>query len=626
MCGPWITSALALGAAWTPTPVQAQRYFEPVPGRAATGVDHHLLADPEAARALGIPLAAEVLAGTDGESPVTGARAALVVLGRFADTETPLVGSDLVRDRMFIGSSGAPTLPDFYQDQSGGAFTVTGDVVGWVQSHVTLQAAAGSLNGHGWVGEDIDLHVAALLSQLDPDLDLGAFDNDGPDGIPNSGDDDGNVDFLSLKYAEVGGHCGGPGPWPHFGAITVDGEPYRSDDPAAGGGTIEVPTYIMDSVLECDGTTPQGIGVAAHELGHAIGLPDYYRTPDGPEPEHRHWSAGCFDLMAAGAWGCGSGVPPREGFGPTGFSAYSRSRLGWTDLEEVTVADDETFVLEPLSTSARALRVRLAPESLESWVIEYRTRDGFDAELPGEGVLIYHRDEYFGPRAPDPDLPPPYPFHLVEADGDHALRLVAAEGGNRGVEGDYFARTGPTGPLGSESVPSTRDHLGAHSTLTVHEITRSGNTATVRLSVGTGFQVVSRSLPFHHDVLTPYFGAIELTDGAPPYVLTDRRGGLPGDVKASVDGNAVLVRGTPDQAGLFSLSVWVEDGEGTTVAESITLRVLDDPSLYPQAVLEGVVGASFLTEDQVGYLDRSGNADGGLDLGDLRAFMRRRNQ
>jgi M6 family metalloprotease-like protein len=617
--------AASLSPLVAPTPAAAQRYLKPVPTAPGVRIDSRLLADRAAARALGIPLAEDMPSLTHAGPHVKGARAVLVVLGRFSDTGEPLVTSEQVRERMFIGAEGGSTLADFYEDQSGGAFTVTGDVTGWLQTDVTLLGAAGSLNGHGWVGEDVDQHVVALLSQLDPELDFGAFDNDGPDGVANSGDDDGRVDFLSIKYTEVSGHCGGPGPWPHFGGLSVDGGPFVSDDAAEGGGTIEIPAYIMDSVIECDGTTPQGIAVTAHELGHAIGLPDYYRNPNGPEAENRHWTAGCFDLMAAGGWGCGGGALPTNGFGPTGFSAFSRWIVGWAELQEVTVADDETFVLEPLSASAHALRVRLAPESLESWIIEYRTQEGFDAALPDEGVLIYHRDEFSGPRAVNPDLPPPYSYHLVEADGDNALRLVAAEGGNRGVATDYFARTDPSGPLGPESVPSTRDHLGGHSTLTIHEITRPGPTASVRLSVGMGLHVASRSIPGTPRVLEPYVGAVVLTGGSPPYAITGQLGGLPEDLAIVLNGEALTVSGTPRAAGRFSVSVWVEDDAGTTVAESISLRVLDDPTLDGSVVLGGVVGAPGVSAEQVDYLDRSGNADGGLDLGDLRAFVNRQN-
>jgi len=615
-------ASLALLTA-TPHPALAQRYLEPVPARAGVRVDARTLADPAAARALGIPLLEDMPHASHGRTHVAGARAVLVILGRFADTPEPLVSADQVREQMFTGTPTSSTLAEFYEEQSNGAFTVTGDVADWIQTSVTLLGAAGFENGHGLVGDSLSVHVAQLLAQLDPVLDFGQFDNDGPDGVPNSGDDDGRVDLLSIKFAEVAGHCGGPGPWPHFGAVTVDGGPFMADDPTPAGPPITVPVYIIDSVVECDGTTPQSISVTAHELGHAVGLPDYYRAPHGIEAENRHWAVGCFDLMAAGGWGCGDGPLGTDGFGPTGFSAYSRWTLGWAELEDVAVADDQTFVLEPLATSRHALRVRLAPESLESWIVEYRTRDGFDAPLPAEGVLIYHHDGFSGARPPDPSLPPPYPFHLVEADGDHALRRVAAEGGNRGVASDVFARTDPSGPLGPATVPSTRDHLGGQSTLHIHEIARSGPTASIRLSVGTGFRVASRQVPSSAIVLEPVVGVIELAGGQEPYALAQELGALPGDVSVALSGSVLTLHGTPRAAGTFGLSLWIDDQAGQTLAEAISLRVEDDPSLDSTVLLRALVGAQSLTSDQVGYLDRSGNDDGSFDLGDLRAFLRR---
>lgn len=362
-----IVLAAGLLQAVVATSAVGQTYLKPVPTASGVRIDARSLADEDAARALGIPLAQDMPALTHGGGVhVTGARAVFVVLGRFSDTGEPGVTADRVQAEMFTGSAGGSTLSEFYEDQSGGAFTVTGDVSAWLQTDVSLFDAAGSLEGHGSVGDSVDVHVARLLDQLDPDVDFGEFDNDGPDGMPNSGDDDGRVDLLSVKYAEVGGHCGGPGPWPHFGGLRVDGGPYATDDATPGGANIEIPVYIMDSVVECDGVTPQSMAVTAHELGHSIGLPDYYRAVNGIEAGNRHWAAGCFDLMGAGAWGCGGGALPTDGFGPAGLSAFSRWTLGWAELQEITVADDETFVLEPLITSGHALRVRLAPESPES--------------------------------------------------------------------------------------------------------------------------------------------------------------------------------------------------------------------------------------------------------------------
>ena len=37
------------------------------------------------------------------------------------------------------------------------------------------------------------------------------YDNDGPDGIPNSGDDDGVIDVVAFLQPGVDGACGAPG-------------------------------------------------------------------------------------------------------------------------------------------------------------------------------------------------------------------------------------------------------------------------------------------------------------------------------------------------------------------------------------------------------------------------------
>jgi hypothetical protein len=174
-------------------------------------------------------------------------------------------------------------------------------------------------------------------------------------------------------------------------------------------------------------------------------------------------------------------------------------------------------------------------------------------------------------------------------------------------------------------VPSTRDHLGGQSTLTIHEITRPGATATVRLTVGTGLRVATRALATTVTVLEPYVGVVDLTGGTLPYTITDEVGGLPGDLELGFDDTALTVLGTPRAAGWFSVSVWIEDGAGTTVAESISLQILDDPTLDSEVVLGGLVGTGALSADQREYLDRSGNADGTLNLGDLRAFVNRQN-
>lgn len=71
-----------------------------------------------------------------------------------------------------------------------------------------------------------------------------------------------------------------------------------------------------------------GIGVITHELGHALGLPDWYATGKDPEtglePATADDPFGYWSVMDAGAYWGGEGR-----WMPMGYTAYERSYLGW---------------------------------------------------------------------------------------------------------------------------------------------------------------------------------------------------------------------------------------------------------------------------------------------------------
>jgi M6 family metalloprotease-like protein len=95
----------------------------------------------------------------------------------------------------------------------------------------------------------------------DAGLDFAAFDNDGPDGLPASGDDDGIVDALIIVHAGSGSETGTPGSilshtWTTVDVVTT----------ADGVGAWRYSTVAEDS--------PRG--VPAHEFGHLLGLADLY--------------------------------------------------------------------------------------------------------------------------------------------------------------------------------------------------------------------------------------------------------------------------------------------------------------------------------------------------------------
>ena len=49
--------------------------------------------------------------------------------------------------------------------------------------------------------ENTKLFVSEIVSFADDDFNYADFDNDGPDNIPNSGDDDGYVDGIMVVYS-----------------------------------------------------------------------------------------------------------------------------------------------------------------------------------------------------------------------------------------------------------------------------------------------------------------------------------------------------------------------------------------------------------------------------------------
>jgi len=130
------------------------------------------------------------------------------------------------------------------------------------------------------------------LAKVDGAIDFRQFDNDGPDLIPNSGDDDGYVDMIMFAYPTKDGACGGIGGgtaasnnhiWSHrFVLVDSLGLAYRdyiTNDVSAkpGFGHIRISDYFTTTALggasACDSTQIMPIGTAAHEFGHALGLP-----------------------------------------------------------------------------------------------------------------------------------------------------------------------------------------------------------------------------------------------------------------------------------------------------------------------------------------------------------------
>ncbi|UCG52203.1 MAG: M6 family metalloprotease domain-containing protein, partial [Candidatus Latescibacterota bacterium] len=282
---------------------------------------------------------------------VSGTAYAPVLMGKYANTGADPYPVSQLQSKLFDPPP-AMSMTHLYHEMSYGNLNFTGTVYDWVtvsqnDTYYEGPPTCFGICGSAKTGE----FILELLQANDPTVDFGLYDNDGPDGIPNSGDDDGLVDFVAFVHPEIGAECGGNyNIWSHRWVVTGWPEfssPWVTNDPRAGGGFIRVYDYTIQpavgSVNGC-GSGIIEIGIFCHEFGHAFGLPDFYDT-DGGSQGIGHWG-----LMGSGNWN----DPPN----PAHMTAYSKAELGWVVPTEASPTTQiETIDSSELTPQAYKLNV-----------------------------------------------------------------------------------------------------------------------------------------------------------------------------------------------------------------------------------------------------------------------------
>ena len=320
--------------------------------------------------------------GAPSRTALTGTLRIPVIGGLYADYTEP---QDLValQRELFDGPWPTGTMADYYSEASAGLFEVTGDVFGWiglaeVEDHYTGVYGQGVTPGLSNTDEMIEEAVAGV----DGTVDFGLYDNDGPDGMPNSGDDDGYVDVLMIVHPTFGAECNNSlHMWSHSWQYSlwdgIPGGPLETNDPAAGGGVILIDDYFIAPTVSCDEGLIE-IGVFCHELGHSIGLPDLY---DG----YAAYGIGYWGLMGSGNWNT-----PETPAHPCG---WSKEQLGWVSVIDVGWVPAQYKLLPVIQsnevirlvTPARRFRRMTQPSSPlgRGLVCGYSTADADYREWPG---------------------------------------------------------------------------------------------------------------------------------------------------------------------------------------------------------------------------------------------------
>lgn len=309
---------------------------------------------------------------------------------KYADTEETPYGVDELQRELFGRPYTEGTMTAHFDEMSYGRLTVTGTVYDWLalpQNEAEYTGPVGCLGIRCSPLPRLENLLNSVLSKADDSVDFTIYDNDGPDGRPNSGDDDGVVDFVGLVHASKGGECLGATTQMQshrYGIELISGARYVTNDIGTSGLPLEIDDYVMMPGLSCDGDIIE-IGVFSHEVSHAFGLPDLYDTKGIPT----NAGIGIWGLMAYGLWG--GNMEARTPDVPVHLSAWSKEFLGWV-TPQVVSTDTKRVSLRPFALTGNVVRVDYAPEfdpaDERYLLITYRTREGFDRSLPGNGLIV----------------------------------------------------------------------------------------------------------------------------------------------------------------------------------------------------------------------------------------------
>ncbi len=553
---------------------------------------------------------------------VTGSFFIPVVPILFSNTDTTTIHQVSEYQNLLFSANpvGLPySVKTYYEQLTHNRIAMSGTVFPWVHVDSSDTYYEDSCHGVGADGQTCPNggnRFAEMILQALGKVSSGAdsatvwaeFDNDGPDGIPNSGDDDGVVDFVTFIQPDVDGACGTPHIWAHRYVVDYwnGGSPYVTKTNRTGGGKILISDYTIQSGLGgktgCMATAIMPIGTVTHETGHAFGLPDLYDTSFITE------GVGEWDLMGAGNWS----TPDN----PSRMGAWSLAELGWTTVD--TLKTTGTITLNPVATSdtVRLLRTQTPGEY---FLFEDRAAVQSDSAQMNPGCFVYR------PCAKSPGL---VVWHVdqsrisagsfsnsVNTGAIHGVAVVEADGLNELDTGNNDR--GDTG----DSYPGSTNNTALDGYTNPGLLTNAGKVVPGRIDSIT--VLANRAVQFRFRM---EYG-----------VQVTRFGTGTGTIAASVAGDPLAGLGAPEgsmvtltarPAAGHKFAGWTGD---TTSSDTVLVLTMDrNRSLLAQFTFAApftlttaatdLLGSPALSAAQRTVLDDSGNHNGTYDLGDFLAW------
>ncbi len=543
--------------------------------------------------------------GLAARRPLRGTLGMPIIAGTFADV-TPKYDRT-VYDSAYFGAHagvGPYSVARYYDEVSLGALTFTGVTTPWIRLPRTRASYVDGDAANVWrrYGE----FARDLLQRADATVDWRRYDNDGPDGVADSGDDDGAVDIAVLLQPGSEYGCG-PDSLRGFRETGYrlsllpgwNGQPYVTSAIGASGTPIVIDDFVGASAVACQGEeiTPTRVNIPIHEIGHVLGLPDLYDY-DGSS-----FGVGGWDVM--GIWAAPPARPPH-------FGAWARERLGWATVRHISASG--RVELNAVARGGDIVRINLNG-GREHVLLEYRAAEGADASAPGTGLVVWHvNDAVLETRQWGVNDDESHPaVRVVQADGRDDLAARA----NVGDIGDPFPGSSLVVALSDSSKPWLRTSDGGPSGVRIDQIALAGDRVSFDVTFAISAPVIAAATTTVNASLgqTAFAHTLHATGGAPPYQWR-ALDALPAGLTLTPTG---IIQGAPEDLITSRIAVEVRDAQANTATAELDLRVTM-PSLTMQQALRGVADPATLDVTRRRALDLVGNRNGRLDVGDVVRF------
>ena len=268
--------------------------------------------------------------------------------------------SDKLQDNFFasVGSDSElfpkESISAYYERSSYGKLHLTGDVFTYTAEHPI----------DWYADDDARSLVGEILSAYDEQLDYHDYD----------ADNDKTIDSIAIVLPdaaiEIDNDADGKPDWWAFSTTVTSKEKYDE---------LDVGKYCL--VVYNQNECSDFITKMAHELGHAMGLPDYYKYTKDETYEND------------GLTGPAGNELMDEGSGD--LSACSKLLLGWLSEDQIQVYSGGTqgFSLTSMQYSPSCILIPKNPDDnylSEYFLIEYVTAEANNDISSGNGIRILH--------------------------------------------------------------------------------------------------------------------------------------------------------------------------------------------------------------------------------------------